>query len=151
MMRMPWLSSNCVVVFSKRVRIPSIRSAKWSTSISAVCCSRPIPANRLVALTAPPVAIIAFEGMQSSKCAAPPIMSRSIMVTSAPSRAAHVAAVFPPGPPPIITKRIVTFLGYLCVSTILGRHRDVVATFTNSHQLLVPKTYTGTTVESCEQ
>ena len=32
-------------------------------------------------------------------------MSRSISVTSAPSDAATVAAVFPPGPPPMITKR----------------------------------------------
>jgi hypothetical protein len=32
-------------------------------------------------------------------------MSRSIIVTSAPSRAAVVAAVLPAGPPPMITKR----------------------------------------------
>ena len=33
---------------------------------------------------APPVAIIAFDGMQSHRWAAPPTMSRSISVTSAP-------------------------------------------------------------------
>ena len=35
---------------------------------------------------APPVAIIVFDGMQSSKCAAPPTISRSIIVTWAPGR-----------------------------------------------------------------
>jgi methylmalonyl-CoA mutase len=51
------------------------------------------------------VAIIAFDGMQSQRCAAPPMMSRSTSVTSAPNRAAWVAAWFPAGPPPMITNR----------------------------------------------
>ena len=52
-----------------------------------------------------PVATIALLGMQSQRCAAPPTMSRSIIVTSAPSDAATVAAVLPAGPPPMITNR----------------------------------------------
>ena len=43
--------------------------------------------------------------MQSQRCAAPPTMSRSTSVTSAPSDAATVAAVLPAGPPPRITNR----------------------------------------------
>ena len=41
---------------------------------------------------APPVAIMALDGMQSQRLAAPPTMSRSIRVTSTPRRAAWVAA-----------------------------------------------------------
>ena len=52
---------------------------------------------------AEPVAIIAFEGMQSHRWAAPPTTSRSTTVTSAPSLAAWLAAACPPGPPPMIT------------------------------------------------
>src|SRR3954471_2411662 len=66
----------------------------------------PIPAMRLLNDMAPPVAIIAFDGMQSHRCAAPPTTSRSTMTTSAPNRAAWVAAVLPAGPPPTITKRM---------------------------------------------
>ncbi len=49
----------------------------------------------------------AFEGMQSQRCAAPPMTSRSMSVTSAPSDAATVAHVFPAGPAPMITMRVV--------------------------------------------
>ena len=48
--------------------------------------------------SAPPVAIIAFDGMQSHRWAAPPTMSRSISVTSAPRRAACGGRVLPAGP-----------------------------------------------------
>ena len=41
-----------------------------------------------VKLMAPPVAIMVLDGMQSHRWAAPPTMSRSIRVTSAPRRAA---------------------------------------------------------------
>ena len=61
---------------------------------------------------APPVAIMVLEGMQSHRWAAPPTMSRSIIVTRAPCRAAWVAAVLPAGPPPMTTKRTVTAAGY---------------------------------------
>ncbi len=61
---------------------------------------------------APPVAIIVFDGMQSSRWAAPPTMSRSIIVTWAPRRAACVAAVFPAGPPPMITNRKGTWVDH---------------------------------------
>ena len=68
----------------------------------------PISGVRPTAARAPPVAIIAFDGMQSHRWAAPPITSCSITVTSAPRRAAWVAAVLPAGPPPMITKRSAT-------------------------------------------
>src|SRR4051794_20895936 len=61
---------------------------------------------------APPVAIIVFDGMQSHRCAAPPTMSRSIIVTCAPCRAAWVAAVLPAGPPPMMRNRTLTAAGY---------------------------------------
>ncbi len=64
-----------------------------------------MPPRRWAKLTAPPVAIIVLDGMQSHRWAAPPTMSRSISVTLAPSRAAWVAAVLPAGPPPMITNR----------------------------------------------
>ena len=57
---------------------------------------------------APPVAIIALDGMQSHRWAAPPTMSFSMSVTSAPRRAAWLAAVLPAGPPPMIANRIAT-------------------------------------------
>ena len=91
--------------------IESIRSVSAAMSTSASCCSRPMPWIRRLKLIAPPVAIIVFDGMQSHRCAAPPIVSRSINVTSAPSRAAYVAAVLPAGPPPMITKRVATPAG----------------------------------------
>src|SRR5580704_7858636 len=53
----------------------------------------------------PPAAIIALEGIQSHRFAAPPTMSRSIMVTCAPRRAAVAAAAAPAGPPPSMTRR----------------------------------------------
>ena len=42
-------------------------------------------------LSAPAVAIIALDGMQSHRCAAPPTMSRSTRVTWAPRLAARLA------------------------------------------------------------
>ena len=73
---------------------------------------RPIARARVSSESSPPVAIIAFDGMQSQRCAAPPMMSRSMSVTSAPSVAATVAAVLPPGPPPMITRRTGIGPGY---------------------------------------
>src|SRR6185503_1075828 len=70
--------------------------------------TRPIPVERRTNAIAPPVAIIVFDGMQSQRWAAPPITSRSIIVTSAPKRWAYVAAVLPAGPPPMMTKRVDT-------------------------------------------
>ena len=64
---------------------------------------------------APPVAIMALEGMQSHRWAAPPTMSRSTRVTSAPRVAARVAAALPAGPPPMITSLVAT-------DSIYGRH-----------------------------
>src|SRR5215212_7661823 len=86
----------------------SMRAASASVSTWAVACSRPIPVERRTKAIAPPVAIIVFEGMQSHRWAAPPTTSRSIIVTSAPQRWAYVAAVLPAGPPPMMTKRVVT-------------------------------------------
>ena len=62
---------------------------------------------------APPVAIMALDGMQSHRLAAPPTTSRSIRVTSTPRRAALVAAWFPAGPPPMITNRMSTGYGQM--------------------------------------
>ena len=85
-------------------------------STSAWTRSRPMPSMRRVKLIAPPVAIIVFDGMQSHRWAAPPTMSRSTIVTSAPRRAAQVAAVLPAGPPPMMTKRSATPLRLVAVS-----------------------------------
>ncbi len=76
-----------------------------SRSSRASDTDRPMPELASTSPMAPAVAIMALDGMQSSRWAAPPTMSRSIIVTSAPSRAAVVAAVLPAGPPPMITKR----------------------------------------------
>ncbi len=73
-------------------------------STSGVVSSRPIPVERRRKVIAPPVAIIVFDGMQSRRWAAPPIRSRSTIVTSAPYRAAYVAALLPAGPPPMISR-----------------------------------------------
>jgi hypothetical protein len=54
------------------------------------------------------VAVIVFDGMQSHRCAAPPMMSFSTRVTDAPSDAAVEAACVPPGPPPMIRNRVLT-------------------------------------------
>ena len=70
------------------------RSAGTSRQPSA---SSPIVAARASSESPLPVATIALLGMQSQRCAAPPITSRSISVTSAPSDAATVAAVLPAG------------------------------------------------------
>ena len=53
-----------------------------------------------------------WTGCSPSRWAAPPITSCSMMVTSAPSRAAWVAAVLPGRPPPMITKRSAIGGGY---------------------------------------
>ena len=66
---------------------------------------RPMPGERRTNDMAPPLAIMALDGMQSQRWAAPPTTSRSIRVTWAPRRAAAVAAEFPAGPPPMMTKR----------------------------------------------
>ena len=63
----------------------------------------PSSAQRPSSSSSPPVAISAFDGMQSQRCAAPPTMSRSTSVTSAPSVAATLAHVLPAGPPPRMT------------------------------------------------
>ena len=88
--------------------IPSMRADSASVSTAASACSSPMPVDRRRKLIAPPVAIIVFDGMQSHRWAAPPTTSRSITVTSAPSRAAYVAAVLPAGPPPMMTNLVVT-------------------------------------------
>src|SRR4029079_870250 len=74
--------------------------------------SRPIVRARWSSVSSLPVAIMALDGMQSFRCAAPPMIWFSIIVTSAPKDAATVAAVFPAGPPPMITKRTGMNKGY---------------------------------------
>jgi hypothetical protein len=85
-----------------------MRSLSLSRSKAALALVSPIPAMRWMVAIAPPVAIMALEGMQSHRLAAPPTMSRSMSVTSTPRLAACMAAWLPAGPPPMITKRMVT-------------------------------------------
>ena len=90
----------------------SIRARRTAGSTPATAGVRPISGERRTAASAPPVAIIALDGMQSRRWAAPPITSFSTIVTLAPSRAAWLAAVLPAGPPPTITTRLGTGRGY---------------------------------------
>ena len=86
--------------------MPARRVLRAAVSSSGGSSSwRPNSSLRRANDMAPPVAIMAFEGMQSHRWPAPPMTSRSTRVTSAPSRAAWVAAELPAGPPPMITKR----------------------------------------------
>ena len=83
---------------------------------------------RVSSESSPPVAIIAFDGMQSHRWAAPPTTSRSTSVTSAPSVAATVAHVLPAGPPPRMTSRVLgTCTAYRRRLTLL-RHRVACGT-----------------------
>ena len=91
--------------------MPSMRAVSASVSTSAIGLLEAHPGRARRNAIAPPVAIIVFDGMQSHRWAAPPMTSRSIIVTSAPRRAAYVAAVLPAGPPPMITKRVATAPG----------------------------------------
>jgi hypothetical protein len=86
--RTPWLSSSVVAFFWRCDLMLSMRDLSDSMAISGSDCSRPMPPIRREKLMAPPVAIIVLLGMQSQRWAAPPITSRSITVTLAPSRAA---------------------------------------------------------------
>src|SRR5437016_9965244 len=83
----------------------AIRSPTAGRSSVALAQVSPRAWPRRVTPITPPVAIMALEGMQSHRLAEPPMMSRSTRVTSAPRRAAWVAAWIPAGPPPMITKR----------------------------------------------
>ena len=64
--------------------IAPMRVRSRSRSISGSLRTRPMPSMRRPNDMAPPVAIIAFDGMQSHRWAAPPRTSRSTSVTSAP-------------------------------------------------------------------
>lgn len=70
------------------VVIASIRWRTESRCTDASATSTPIEPASSTWLNVAPVAIIALDGMQSHRLAAPPSTSRSITVTSAPSRAA---------------------------------------------------------------
>jgi hypothetical protein len=106
MMRTPWLSSSAVVLSRIVCSTRSMRSVSVPTSTEVSTVASPIPPMARVRLIARPVAIIAFDGMQSQRWAAPPTTSRSTITTSAPSRAAVVAAMLPAGPPPMIRNRV---------------------------------------------
>src|SRR5680860_1096076 len=103
--------------------MPSMRSVKAWMSTSGSACSRPMPRMRREKLMAPPVAIIVLDGMQSQRCAAPPMTSRSITVTLAPRRAAYVAARLPAGPPPMMRNRRVTPDRLRPVRVVMGHSR----------------------------
>src|ERR687891_1314525 len=112
-MRTPWLRSSWTMLDSRRSSIRWMRFLSRSRSSVASGPDSPMPPLRSTIPMASAVAIIALDGMQSRRCAEPPTMSRSISVTSAPRRAAVVAAVLPAGPPPMITKRRGTAPGYV--------------------------------------
>ena len=86
----------------------ALRRRRASESRLAVTSVRPMPWAWCTWERAPPLAIMALEGMQSHRWAAPPTTSRSMTVTSAPSLAAWVAAWLPAGPPPMITSLVAT-------------------------------------------
>ncbi len=105
MMRTPWSTSRLTTDRCSRSSMPAIRTFMLSRSNSAADWLSPIPTEWRTKAMAPPVAIMALDGMQSHRWAAPPTTSRSMRVTSAPRRAAAVAAELPAGPPPMMTKR----------------------------------------------
>ena len=72
----------------RRLSMSPMRRFTASTSRAGCRSARPMPWARRLNDIAPPVAIMAFDGMQSHRWAAPPTTSRSTSVTSAPSRAA---------------------------------------------------------------
>ncbi len=84
----PWLSSRPDTDDRSFSSMAPMRARITSKSSEAETSVMPMPSDELICDSAPPVAIIAFDGMQSHRCAAPPTMSRSTSVTSAPSRAA---------------------------------------------------------------
>ncbi len=100
MMRTPCDVNRLVTDDSSRSSISSIRtrSASGSTSPSRWCS--PMPEARLSRASMSPVAIIALDGTQSRRCAAPPMTSRSISVTSAPSARGMGGAGVACGPTP---------------------------------------------------
>jgi hypothetical protein len=83
-----WFSSSDWVDRWMRSSMLARRAERLSTSIQGLTSPRPIPWARVRNDMAPPVAIMALDGMQSQRWAAPPPMSFSIMTTSAPWRAA---------------------------------------------------------------
>ena len=86
--RTRWLVRRSMIERSRRDEMSLIRDRRASKSSSTSTLARPISAAWFIRAMAPPVAIMALDGMQSSRWAAPPTMSRSIRVTSAPNRAA---------------------------------------------------------------
>ena len=96
-------SSKVSIVCCTRLSIDCTRSRSASMS-RRPSAAMPIVCARLSSASSPPVAISAFDGMQSHRWAAPPTTSRSMTVTSAPSVAATLAHVLPAGPPPITTR-----------------------------------------------
>ncbi len=87
-MRTPWLSSRLDTDERSFSSMAPMRARSTSKSRLADTSVMPMPGAPLIWDSAPPVAIMALEGMQSHRCAAPPTMSRSMSVTSAPRRAA---------------------------------------------------------------
>ena len=83
---------------------PNLMTAAWG----GICCSSPIPSRRRVNDIAPPVAIIVLLGMQSQRCAAPRRRPPPGGVPPARARPAWAPAVWPGGPPPMITNRVAT-------------------------------------------
>ena len=88
MSRTFWFSRSDRVERWMRSSMLARRAERLSTSMRGLTSPRPIPCALARNDMAPPVAIMALDGMQSQRWAAPPKMSFSIMTTSAPWRAA---------------------------------------------------------------
>ena len=96
MSRTPCDSSNVRTEVRRCASIDATRSRSASTS-SRPSATSPIARARVSSESSPPVAIIAFDGMQSQRWAAPPMMSRSMRVTSAPNVDANRRGGVPTG------------------------------------------------------
>ena len=106
----PWITrtccdASCVVIELVQAALDRRHPLAQRVDVEVALGLRaPSACARSSSTSSPPVAISAFDGMQSHRCAAPPTMSRSTSVTSAPRVAATVAQVLPAGPPPRITR-----------------------------------------------
>ena len=109
--------TRCVAVPSSRSRIErdwwAATYRAWATvrsrSTWGVPCwkARPIASARTTVARTPAVESSVFDGIASHSVALPPSPTSSTSVTWAPIAVAALAAAYPAGPPPRITKRIV--------------------------------------------
>jgi hypothetical protein len=65
--RTPWLSSSSQMLPFSLLVMPWSRAARASSSMRGTVSARPIPSSRRAKDMAPPVAIMALDGMQSHR------------------------------------------------------------------------------------